>query len=618
MKTTPKLQQINIADITTRDQVRTIFDEDSHDELTNSIKEKGVLQPIGVRKVKDKIVLIYGERRYRAAKAVLTAHKDRTTIPAVVFEEMTDEEALELQIIENLQRKDVHPVEEAIAFKNLLGVKGFDILEISKRVAKGVAYVGSRLKLNDLVPEFQKAFYKDRMNLTTALKLCKIAAADQKELWKERFSQNENNIDVNTWTLNKYMNDLVKAPFDTKDPLLNKKIGACSTCPFNTASNTLLFPDESGRSICTNSSCYREKCDTSYKIKLKEAVDSPEMILVRGSYGHLEKDAQALISKGHKVYLSNGYTSVNMPDAVERSEFEEDLENENYDSKKEMEAAYADALKDYKEDMKKYEADIASGKYVKAFVVEGNDKGQTIFVKINKNTSGSSSSGKSTAKGVQEKLKEGKATAADIRNEIDRMNTAEVRKRELDEEKIWPKVYEFVDEHKPFLTNTKDLSIAEKVALIIILENKLFHNDIDEIFEKAGYKEGKNDVPLFTWLINNHKKLDGFINQFSRFLILDGVSSSMGNAAKRERDAAIQCVAKEYGANHIKVIRDTQMAEREKRAERLKAAIDKLNAQLKPAKVKGDKLSPNVVAAFKTKGKGLSALLPDAKKKSKK
>jgi ParB family chromosome partitioning protein len=140
-------------------QPRKFYDESAMQELIQSVKEKGILQPILVRPNGNGFVLVCGERRYRASVAA-----GLTEIPTVI-RHLSDDEALELQIIENLQRKDVHPMEEAVAFKSLLDNKQkvHTLEEIAARVGKSEFYVRQRMKLNALTKDWQEVFYSKKM-----------------------------------------------------------------------------------------------------------------------------------------------------------------------------------------------------------------------------------------------------------------------------------------------------------------------------------------------------------------------------------------------------------------------------------------------------------------------
>jgi len=156
------------------------FKGTAFDELVASIKEKGVLMPILVRPTKDGYEIIAGHRRARAAQEAGLNH-----VPARIVE-MTDEEAREAQIVENLQRADIHPIEEGTAFlalvKPIAKTTGTtDALGIvAARVGKSPTYVRGRLALTDLSPEAQKAVPASHATLIASLE-----PADQKKAMKE-------------------------------------------------------------------------------------------------------------------------------------------------------------------------------------------------------------------------------------------------------------------------------------------------------------------------------------------------------------------------------------------------------------------------------------------------
>lgn len=183
----PTLEMVKLKQITiSKTNPRKKFDEESIKELSDSIFQKGVLQPIVLRKVGKGYELVCGERRFRAATLVMESNPERDAIPATIHE-LTNKEAMEIQIVENLQRKDVHPMEEAVAFKGLIDLKTYDVQEIANRVGKSVTYVAQRLKLNDLIEDFQKAFYSERMTIATALKIVKLRKEDQQVYWEDNF-----------------------------------------------------------------------------------------------------------------------------------------------------------------------------------------------------------------------------------------------------------------------------------------------------------------------------------------------------------------------------------------------------------------------------------------------
>lgn len=129
-------------------QPRRVFDQEKLLELSESIKEHGLLQPIVVNDIDGKYVLIAGERRYRAH---LLAGIEQ--IKAIVVKGMDDLQMKELAIIENIQREDLNCIEEAIAYKQLQDTYGYSIRKLDERFTKGRNHIHIRLKLMEFKPE---------------------------------------------------------------------------------------------------------------------------------------------------------------------------------------------------------------------------------------------------------------------------------------------------------------------------------------------------------------------------------------------------------------------------------------------------------------------------------
>lgn len=135
--------------VTNPDQPRKSFDETQLSELSDSIKQNGVLQPILVRKKGDKYEIVAGERRYQASK--LAGLKE---IPAIV-REIDDAEVFQLALIENLQRSDLTPIEEARGYRQLLDTKGLTQEGLAKILSKSRSAIANTLRLMDLPQEVQ-------------------------------------------------------------------------------------------------------------------------------------------------------------------------------------------------------------------------------------------------------------------------------------------------------------------------------------------------------------------------------------------------------------------------------------------------------------------------------
>ena len=149
-------------------QPRLSYDEESLTELAASIREHGVLQPIIVRPVGSKFELIAGERRWRASGMV-----ERETIPAIVVE-FDEQTALEVSIIENLQREDVSPLEEATMFRKMTEAFGYSVRQLAQKVGKDKGYVENRLRLSDAPADVRELVSLRKDTISHAYELMKI------------------------------------------------------------------------------------------------------------------------------------------------------------------------------------------------------------------------------------------------------------------------------------------------------------------------------------------------------------------------------------------------------------------------------------------------------------
>ena len=149
-------------------QPRLSYDEDSLTELADSIREHGVLQPILVRPVGSKYELIAGERRWRASGMA-----ERESIPAIVVE-FDDQTALEVSIIENLQREDVSPLEEAAMFRKMTETFGYSVRQLAQKVGKDKGYVENRLRLSDAPPDIRELLSLRKDTISHAYELMKV------------------------------------------------------------------------------------------------------------------------------------------------------------------------------------------------------------------------------------------------------------------------------------------------------------------------------------------------------------------------------------------------------------------------------------------------------------
>ena len=154
--------------IPNRFQPRLTFDPDALNELANSIKEHGIIQPLVVRKVQDKYEIIAGERRYKAASLL-----GLSKVPCIVMD-LNDNESAEVAVIENIQRKEMSPLEEAKSFKKILDKGYLTQEELAKRMGKSQSSIANKLRLLNLDDVVQEAILNGKISERHARSLLKI------------------------------------------------------------------------------------------------------------------------------------------------------------------------------------------------------------------------------------------------------------------------------------------------------------------------------------------------------------------------------------------------------------------------------------------------------------
>jgi ParB family chromosome partitioning protein len=249
---------------------RKFFNTESVRELSESISKQGLLQPITVRIYKDKKILqpaslagktcyeiICGARRYRAS--VLAGLE---TIPCIV-REMTDEEAFDTMITENLQRKDVAPMDEGRAFFEL-HKREVSFEELAARFGKSVQFIRLRIKLNELVPGLVDLLEKKELQLTHALELCKLDPIEQLSIFEKHYGENKQSwADWSDRKVTEIKNKL-QSSFSSLDGNQFDQTD-CEMCQFRCGSN-LLF-EEYKENTCSNNNCFSDKV-IKYQIEL--------------------------------------------------------------------------------------------------------------------------------------------------------------------------------------------------------------------------------------------------------------------------------------------------------------------------------------------------------------
>ncbi|WP_083248215.1 nucleoid occlusion protein [Desulfuribacillus stibiiarsenatis] len=174
---TDKINQILVALIDPSPyQPRTVFEDDKLEELCQTIKTHGIIQPIVVRKMSNRYELIAGERRLRAVKKL-----GLETIPAII-RDMNDTQAASVALIENLQREGLTSIEEAVAYKKLIDIHGLTQEALAQRLGKGQSTIANKLRLIQLPDAIQEGLMQRSITERHARALLQLNDAEEQQM----------------------------------------------------------------------------------------------------------------------------------------------------------------------------------------------------------------------------------------------------------------------------------------------------------------------------------------------------------------------------------------------------------------------------------------------------
>lgn len=343
---------------------RKTFDEAALKELSDSIASQGVLQQIGLRPIADtdRYEIIFGERRYRAS---LMAGLE--TIPADIYD-VTDDEAVEIAVTENLQREDVSPIEEANAYQRLIDSGRYDVQSLAVQFGKSEAYIRTRLKFIALIPEIAQLLETDAITVSVATEICRYGTDIQKEVYDKHLCGNSYGSwrglkasEVARQIEQNFTTDLERYSFDK---------GMCASCPHNTKNLLLFCEGTCGK--CTNRKCL-EDMNASYLVDkaVELMAEYPTYTLRQAKYNTNEAVVERLTAMGYEVEASETY---NQPYPT----IPQEPTAEEYETPEEFAEAYSDYeqdLSDYRADMEKINLMAENGEITLHIVIERNDVG---------------------------------------------------------------------------------------------------------------------------------------------------------------------------------------------------------------------------------------------------
>jgi len=275
---------------------RRTFDEYKLGELAESIRSNGLIQPITVRPNSEGFEIVAGARRFRAAQFA-----ELFSLPARIVD-INDAQALEWQLVENSQRVDVHPYEEAQGFQRLLDMPGYDVATLVEKSGKSPAHVYARLSLLQLIPTIAEAFSAERITASHANLLARlpqdVQANAYEQCWRKDWQDKEPHLlpakHLSAWIQTNLYLSLAEAPFDKEDTTLNPPAGACTTCPRRSGFNTSLFADVQG-DHCLNAPCFHTKVNAHID---REVAAHPGLIQIENGYRNPKEQRSGAVRSG--------------------------------------------------------------------------------------------------------------------------------------------------------------------------------------------------------------------------------------------------------------------------------------------------------------------------------
>jgi ParB family transcriptional regulator, chromosome partitioning protein len=577
-------QRVATADIIPDpNQPRKTFEEMPMEELVATVKIWGIMQSLLLRIKGDKYMIIHGERRWRAA-----TEAGLPDVPAMIIE-ATDEEALAMQLIENLQRENVPVMEQAAKFRQMAEQCHLNPAEIAAAVGKSEYFIRQQIKLTDLTPKWQAILTKQGITVKIALQIAVFPANVQKLIYENQVSKEDENaehpvINLNTYILTKYSGLLSQAVFDTTDSTLDTKMGSCITCPFNSGCYSL-FPGEDKHPQCSNIACFNNKTSIHIKREFQKAKEDPAIVFVFESYSGIPDEVKTLKEEGLEVFKM-GYSDdcTQIVEPVKRSPEEYQEWAKRYGMKKgEIKQGYTKAVKKYEADKSVYDKHVASGRYKKAFIVyDSSDKstGKYTYVQMNEKKT-------KNAQANQKKIASGKGTLDDINQERTRLQEWSTRKKQRDAEIVHKKIVDALRDSKNFNGSLpKAPSRVDSSLLLFLLFDNMGLPSVRSKIEKIV------KLPSFTFSTADKflKALEALPKQQVSFVLHQVFLNKYGNFLPGSKEAfMVRKMAESLGSVPIATFEKEQKGEADKRQQRLNEKFSALNEEEKKIKASSKK-----------------------------
>ncbi|QFZ54800.1 ParB/RepB/Spo0J family partition protein [Oceanihabitans sp. IOP_32] len=546
-------------------QPRKTFDEKLLEQLSESIEKHGVLQPITVRKSKKDYIIVMGERRYRASKLA-----GKKTIPCIV-RTYKDDDVLEIQIIENLQRQDVEPTEEAEAIAFLS--EKYAPAEIAKRLGRTDNFIRQRLKLAGLIEGFKHFVRNGEMTISLGVGVA-LFEPEEQQMMLETMGEDFNAHQINRMIKDQTY-DLEKASFDVADKKLVPKAGSCVECPFNAANQGNLFGE--GKMVCTKSACFETKKSKSFLNLIKKSKKENILLIPEiRQYWADDENNQLIISQleknGLKVYLLDDVEILENP--IEPTIEGIKIEYQHYDySEDELKTELDEAMHNYKEALEKFNSAKEDG-FVDGVIFHPETyRNKEVFVTIIEKSKNDSTE-------YSAPLANRKMADCTPEEQIVKINEREIRKKQIENNKQFEEVVQMIRETK-YIDTKKTLSTDEMSAFSI----SLFENNVDYMSQQKYFSKFLGDTSKMTKveMVDNFKKKfkKEIFHKLIRYMLTKQVHFGESNHVNNLTNISFYNAMQGYYKSKIASIEKEYAEKRDKREARLKERITVLEKQIK-------------------------------------
>ncbi|MDO1501739.1 ParB/RepB/Spo0J family partition protein [Winogradskyella maritima] len=535
------------------EQPRKTFDEKHLEQLSESIKQHGVLQPITVRKSGKDFIIVMGERRFRASKMA-----NKATILCIV-RDYENNEILEVQIIENLQRQDVEPTEEAESIAYLS--ERYTPTEIAKRLGRTDNFIRQRLKLAGLIDGFKHFVRNGEMTISLGVGVALFAPEEQLmmlETMGDDFNAHQINRMIKDQTY-----DLEKASFDVMDKKLVPKAGSCVECPFNAANQGNLFGE--GKMVCTKSACFETKKSKSF-LNLIEKFKKENVLLIPEirQYWADDENNQLIISQlennGLKVYLLDDVEIIENPVKPTIEAIKKEYQHYDY-SEDELNGELKETIEDYNKELEAYNSAKENG-FANGIVFHPETyQNKEVFVKVIE---------KSTEYSAP--LENRKMADCTPEEQIVKINEREIRKKHIENNKQFEEVVQMIRETN-YVETKKTLSTDEMVAFSI----SLFENNVDYMSQQKYFSKLLGNTAKMTRIeiVENFKKnfKKEIFHRLIRYMLTKQVHFGESNHVNNLTNISFYNAMQGYYKSKIAGIEKEYSEKRNKRETRLKERI---------------------------------------------